>query len=101
MIKLLGKGKDLEHSYYSEFKANYIIKDLNHNGFEGKYIEVEGVIVYPNYQEADEIVSAWVMSENMQEASGNSWEYIDDKKEQDNGIKWMLWLPSSINRYMQ
>ena len=87
MIKLLGKGKDLEHSYYSEFKANYIIKDLNHNGFEGKYIEVEGVIVYPNYQEADEIVSAWVMSENMQEASGNSWEYIDDKKEQDNGIK--------------
>ena len=80
MIKLLGKGKDLEHSYYSEFKANYIIKDLNHNGFEGKYIEVEGVIVYPNYQEADEIVSAWVMSENMQEASGNSWEYLDDNR---------------------
>ena len=76
MIKLLGKGKDLEHSYYSEFKANYIIKDLNHNGFEGKYIEVEGVIVYPNYQEADEIVSAWVMADNMKEATNNSWEYI-------------------------
>ena len=87
MIKLLGKGKDLEHRYYSECKADYIIKDLKQNGFEGKYIEVEGVIVYPNYQEADEIVSAWVMADNMKEATNNSWEYIDDKKEQDNGIK--------------
>jgi len=80
MIKLLGKGKDLEHRYHSGCKADYIIKDLKQNGFEGRYIEVEGVIVYPNYQEADEIVSAWVMSENMKEATNNSWEYIDDNR---------------------
>ena len=80
MIKLLGKGKDLEHRYYSGCKADYIIKDLKQNGFEGRYIEVEGVIVYPNYQEADEIVSAWVMADNMKEATNNSWEYIDDNR---------------------
>ena len=80
MIKLLGKGKDLEHRYASNCKAEYIIKDLKQNGFEGKYIEVEGVIVYPNYQEADEIVSAWVMADNMKEATNNSWEYIDDNR---------------------
>jgi len=80
MIKLLGKGKDLEHRYYSSCKDDYIIKDLKQNGFEGKYIEVEGVIVYPNYQEADEIVSAWVMADNMKEATNNSWEYIDDNR---------------------
>jgi len=83
MIKLLGKGKDLEHRYYSECKADYIIKDLKQNGFEGKYIEVEGVIVYPNYQEADEIVSAWVGAETMQEVTEDSWEYIDDKEEEE------------------
>jgi len=80
MIKLLGKGKDLEHRYHSGCKADYIIKDLKQNGFEGRYIEVEGVIVYPNYQEADEIVSAWVMADNMKEATNNSWEYIDDNR---------------------
>jgi len=83
MIKLLGKGKDLEHRYHSGCKADYIIKDLKQNGFEGRYIEVEGVIVYPNYQEADEIVSAWVMADNMKEATNNSWEYIDDKEEEE------------------
>jgi len=80
MIKLLGNGKDLEHRYHSGCKADYIIKDLKQNGFEGRYIEVEGVIVYPNYQEADEIVSAWVMADNMKEATNNSWEYIDDNR---------------------
>ena len=83
MIKLLGKGKDLEHSYYSTCKADYIIKDLKQNGFEGKYIEVEGVIVYPNYQEAEEIVSAWVGADTMQESTEDSWEYIDDKEEEE------------------
>ena len=83
MIKLLGKGKDLEHRYYSECKADYIIKELKQNGFEGKYIEVDGVIVYPNYQEADEIVSAWVGADTMQESTEDSWEYIDDKEEEE------------------
>ena len=87
MIKLLGKGKDLEHRYYSECKADYIIKDLKQNGFEGKYIEVEGVIVYPNYQEADEIVSAWVMSENMQMAIDLIELLKNDIEEKNNGIK--------------
>ena len=81
MIKLLGKGKDLEHRYYSECKADYIIKDLEQNGLEGRYIEVESVIIYPNYQEADEIVSAWVGAETMQEVTEDSWEYIDDNRE--------------------
>ena len=45
MIKLLGKGKDLEHRYHSGCKADYIIKDLEQNGFEGRYIEVESVII--------------------------------------------------------
>ena len=83
MIKLLGKGKDLEHRYYSECKADYIIKDLKQNGFEGRYIEVENVIIYPNYQEADEIVSAWVGADTMQESTEDSWEYIDDKEEEE------------------
>ena len=81
MIELLGKGKDLEHRYHSSCKADYIIKDLEQNGFEGRYIEVESVIIYPNYQEADEIVSAWVGAETMQEVTEDSWEYIDDNRE--------------------
>lgn len=87
MIKLLRKGKNLEHKYYSTNKADYIIKDLEQNGFEGEYIEVEGVVVYPNYKEADEIVSAWVGSETMKEVTENSWEYIDDNREWFN-----IWL---------
>jgi len=90
MIKLLGKGKDLEHSYYSDYKANYIIKDLKQNNFEGKY--VDGVIIYPNYQEADEIVSDWVVADNMKESTNNSWEYIDDNRTWFN-IWWdVRWL---------
>ena len=87
MIKLLRKGKNLEHKYYSTTKADYIIKDLEQNGFEGEYIEVEGVVVYPNYKEADEIVSAWVGGGTMQEVTENSWEYIDDNREWFN-----IWL---------
>ena len=84
MIKLLGKGKDLEHSYYSEFKANYIIKDLNHNGFQAEYVDKGwSGIIYPNYQEADEIVSAWVGADTMKESTEDSWEYIDDKEEEE------------------
>jgi len=82
MIKLLGKQKDLEHSYYSTSKADYIIKDLNQNGFEGRYIlsVLGGTIIYPNYKKADEIVSAWVGGGTMQEVTENSWEYIDDNR---------------------
>ena len=80
MIKLLGKQKDLEHRYYSTSKADYIIKDLKQNGFESMYIN-EGTIIYPNYKEADEIVSAWVGAETMQEVTEDSWEYIDDNRE--------------------
>jgi len=32
---------------------------------------------------ADEIVSAWVGAETMQEVTEDSWEYIDDKKEEE------------------
>lgn len=82
MIELLGKGKDLEHRYYSSCKADYIIKDLKQNGFQAEYVDEEwSVIIYPNYKEADEIVSAWVGSETMQEVTEGSWEYIDDNRE--------------------
>jgi len=87
MIKLLGKGKDLEHSYYSTCKADYIIKDLEQNGFQAEYVDQEwSVIIYPNYKVADEIVSAWVGAETMQEVTEDSWEYIDDKKEEEWNI---------------
>ena len=92
MIKLLGKGKDLEHRYHSGCKADYIIKDLEQNGFEGRYIEVESVIIYPNYQEADEIVSAWVGAETMQEVTEDSWEYIDDNREWYNFRSFIRWI---------
>jgi len=81
MIKLLGKGKDLEHRYTSNCKAEYIIKDLNNNGFQAEYVEEEwSAIIYPNYKEADEIVSAWVCADTMQEATEDSWEYLDDNR---------------------
>ena len=79
MIKLLGNGKDLEHRYTSNCKAKYIIKNLNNNGFQAEYVEEEwSVIIYPNYKEADEIVSAWVGADTMQEATEDSWEYIKE-----------------------
>ena len=82
MKKLLGNGKDLEHRYTSNCKAEYIIKALNDNGFQAEYVEEEwSAIVYPNYKEADEIVSAWVGADTMQEATEDSWEYIDDNRE--------------------
>ena len=82
MIELLGKGKDLEHRYHSSCKADYIIKDLEQNGFQAEYVDQEwSVIIYPNYKVADEIVSAWVGAETMQEVTEDSWEYIDDNRE--------------------
>jgi len=87
MIELLGKGKDLEHRYHSSCKADYIIKDLEQNGFQAEYVDQEwSVIIYPNYKEADEIVSAWVGAETMQEVTEDSWEYIDDKEEEEWNI---------------
>jgi len=87
MIELLGKGKDLEHRYHSSCKADYIIKDLEQNGFQAEYVDQEwSVIIYPNYKVADEIVSAWVGAETMQEVTEDSWEYIDDKKEEEWNI---------------
>ena len=79
MKKLLCNGKDLEHRYYSECKASYIIKDLEQNGFQAEYVDQEwSAIIYPNYKEADEIVSAWVGAETMKEVTEDSWEYIDE-----------------------
>ena len=66
MIELLGKGKDLEHRYHSSCKADYIIKDLEQNGFQAEYVEEEwSVIIYPNYKEADEIACNWVGAPTM------------------------------------
>lgn len=93
MIELLGKGKDLEHRYYSSCKADYIIKDLKQNGFQAEYVDEEwSVIIYPNYKEADEIVSAWVGSETMQEVTEDSWEYIDDNREWYNFWSFVRWI---------
>lgn len=93
MIELLGKGKDLEHRYYSTCKADYIIKDLKQNGFQAEYVDEEwSVIIYPNYKEADEIVSAWVGSETMQEVTEGSWEYIDDNREWYNFWSFVRWI---------
>ena len=82
MIERLGKGRDLKLRDYSSWKASYRIKHLKQKGFQAEYADGEwSVIICPNYKEADEIVSAWVGAETMQEVTEDSWEYIDDNRE--------------------
>jgi|TARA_Y100000310_G_scaffold316092_1_gene367435 hypothetical protein len=87
LIPLLGHGNDLCHGHFSEDGATYIIKALNEAGYEGEYVQTNnetGWINYPNYKEADDIVSGYVCADTMEEYCRDGWIYLKNTSTEED-----------------
>ena len=78
MVNLLGLGKDICHSWYSDYPLG-LINQLNSAGYRAEYWTDgdKGTITYPNYREADEIASDYVGAE-MMISYFDHWEYLGE-----------------------